>query len=127
MNSITLSVIPVPLAVCWLPSDSEIPAWALDGAFFAVTHTEDELSIVCEESRVPPDVRTERSLRALKVEGPLDFSLTGLLARLSSCLADAGIPIFAVSTFETDYILVRESMLGAAVDALREAGNVIRV
>lgn len=114
-----LTVQPEILAVCRLGPTDAIPPWATAGGFFSVTRTRDELSIVCEEARVPADVKAERGWRTLKVEGPLDFSLTGILAGLSGTLAAAGVSLFAVSTFDTDYLLVREAALGRAVEALR--------
>lgn len=88
----------------------------------SITRTDQELSIVCPEERVPPDVRAERGFRALRVDGPLDFSLVGILARIASSLASAGISIFAVSSFDTDHILVREGQLAPSREALSRAG-----
>ncbi len=120
--SLTLSVLPIRLAVCRLAPDAERPAWAEAGAFSSITRTPEELSIVCAEARVPPGVRCEPGWRALMVHGPLDFSLTGILAGLAAPLAEAGVPLFALSTFETDYVLVREEELPRAARALSEAG-----
>jgi hypothetical protein len=117
-----LSVLPGTFAVSRLPADSPVPAWALDQAFVSVTRTSDELSIVCAEEQVPMDITAERGWRALKVEGPLDFGLTGILAGLAAPLAAAGISIFAISTYDTDYLLVREERLEEAIDVLAGAG-----
>ena len=113
-------------AVCRLEPEADAPAWARRGPFVSVTRTPDELSVVCLQEAVPEDVRAERDFRALKVEGPLDFSLTGLLANLSGALAAAGVSLFAVSTYDTDYILVRDADLELALDALSAAGHLIR-
>ena len=94
--------------------------------FCSVTRTHDELSIICAQDAVPSDVRAERDRRLLGVDGPLDFSLVGILAQLSTTLADAGISIVAVSTFDTDYLLVREQDVARAVDALTAAGCVVQ-
>ena len=107
-------------AVARLSPESAIPEWAAD--FFAVTRTPDELSIVCAEAAVPAAVAAERGFRMLKVEGPLDFSLTGVMASIAGPLAEAGVSLFAISTYDTDYVLVRDSAVGLAVDALRGAG-----
>ena len=81
------------------------------------------MTVVCAAARVPADARAERGWRALRVAGPLDFALTGVLAAVAVPLADAGVSIFAVSTFDTDYVLVRADRLEAAVAALRAAGH----
>ncbi len=121
-NPLLLTIQTLSLSVCRLDPSEPIPGWALPAAFLSVTRTADELSIVCPTGSVPAGVRSVGPWRALKVEGPLDFSLTGILAGLSAALSDAGVSIFAISTFDTDYILVREETLGAAIQALRGAG-----
>ncbi len=123
--SLTLSVLPDRFAVCRLAPDAERPAWAEAGAFSSVTRTPEELSVVCPEEAVPPGVRCERGRRALRVHGPLDFALTGILAALTAPLAEAGIPLFALSTFDTDYVLVHDDVLTRAVRALTEAGHTV--
>lgn len=125
MHALIISVLPFSLSVCRLEADCSIPGWASAGPFFAITRTSEELSVVCEAAMVPEGIRSESGWCALKVEGPLDFALTGILARLSGVLAEAEISIFALSTFDTDYILVREARLDAAVAALREAGYIV--
>jgi len=107
-------------AVARLDPGSAIPDWAAAN-FFSVTRTTDELSIVCDERVVPLDVAAERGFQVLAVEGPLDFSLTGVMASISGALAGAGVSMFAVSTYDTDYVLVRGDRLGDAVAALRAA------
>lgn len=93
------------------------------GPLASITRTADELSVVCAEATVPQRVQAERGWRALRVEGPLEFSLTGVLASLAVPLAEAGISIFAISTFNTDWLLVQSVRLGEAVEALRDAGH----
>ncbi|MBL8233265.1 MAG: ACT domain-containing protein [Bryobacterales bacterium] len=117
-----IQIQPEPLAICRLAPDAAPPEWAR-GAFCSITRNEDELSIVCDESEIPAEIHAERGFRALKVVGPLDFSLVGVLASIATPLAQAGISIFAISTFDTDYILIREQQLPSAVAALREAGH----
>jgi hypothetical protein len=90
-----------------------------------VTRSDTELSVVCREEDVPAGASAERGWRALEVAGPLDFSLTGIVASLVSPLADAAVPIFVLSTFDTDYLLVREPDLPRAVEALRAAGHTV--
>jgi hypothetical protein len=121
--SVTLRVLPVRLAISRLPPESPIPDWASAGAFLSITRTVDELSIVCPETSVPPGTHSEPGWRALQVKGPLDFALIGILASIAQPLSVARIPIFAVSTFDTDYVLVRDHHLDAAVHALTSAGH----
>ena len=109
------------LAVCRLAPDAVVPDWAA-GPFVSVTRTPEELSVVCDEAGVPDGVRAERGWRALELEGPIDFNLTGVLAGLTVPLADAGISVFVISTFDTDWLLVREPQLPDALTALRQAG-----
>jgi hypothetical protein len=114
------------LAVCRLPSEARIPAWALEGGFFCVVRTRDELSIVCREDvctadRIPDGAPVERGWVALKLDGPFPFSMTGVLASFVQPLAEAGIPIFALSTFDTDYVLIKRQDLEQAVLALAAA------
>ncbi|MBD0319700.1 MAG: ACT domain-containing protein [Gemmatimonadetes bacterium] len=117
-----LTILPDPLAVCRLAADA-VPAWLPAHGFVSVTRTADEFSVVCSEGAVPPGVVCERGWRCLAVAGPLDFGLTGVLASIATPLAAAAISIFALSTFDTDYVLVKADTLDAAVDALRRAGH----
>jgi len=110
-------------AIVRLEPDSELPDWVRGGHFWSATRSESELSIVCCEEDVPTDASAERGWCALELAGPLDFSLTGVVAALVTPLADAAVPIFVISTFETDYLFVRERDLERSVDALAEAGH----
>jgi uncharacterized protein len=122
---LTLAVLPEPLAICRLSVDEAVPDWAMLGEFVSITHTGDELSIVCAEENVPSDVKADRGWRALKVEGPLDLALMGVLASLANPLAEAKINIFAISTFDTDYLLVKGYYLDRACETLRQVGHVV--
>lgn len=121
-----LVTLPELLAVCQLPADAALPVWARQSDLLAAIRDTDELTIVCAQRFIPPGVQAERGLRALKVSGPLDFSLIGVLARLATSLAQAGVSIFALSTYSTDYILVKDEALEQAIHALRASGHVIR-
>ena len=110
-------------AVVRLEPDADIPDWLRGGHFWSVTRSESELSIVCREEDVPADASAERGWCALELAGPLDFSLTGVVAALVTPLAEAEVPIFVLSTFETDYLLVREPDLQRSVEALTKAGH----
>lgn len=121
-----LSVPPEPFAICRLEKDAPLPAWALRGRFVSITRTADELSIVCPESGVPQEIRAQRGWRCIKVQGPLDFSQTGILASLAEPLAEAGISLFAQATYETDYVLVEGQQLEKSLRVLSEAGHQIQ-
>ena len=124
MTNLTLIVLEGTYAVCRLSPDASIPAWATAGPFVSITRTAEELSIVCPDRDIPSDVPTERPWRGIRLAGPLDFSLTGVIASLVQPLADAELPIFVISTFESDYVLIRSSDLGRAADILEDAGHV---
>lgn len=116
---LTLFVMPSLLAVVRLDPSSDIPLWVTKGKdFFSITNTQDELSIVCLEEIVPERVKNEKGWRCLKVEGPLDFGLTGILSSLIQPLTEAKISIFTISTFDTDYILVKKENLQKAIAIL---------
>ena len=117
-----LTVLGEPLAICRLPATGRIPSWALEEheTFSSITRTGEELSIVCAEEAVPPDdVQYEGGWRALKVPGPIPFGVTGVLASIAGPLAAAGISIFAVSTYDTDYVLVKAEDVERALTTLK--------
>jgi enamine deaminase RidA (YjgF/YER057c/UK114 family) len=111
------------LAVCRLPATGRVPSWALElhDGFVSITRTPDELSIVCPEEAVPPDTQAEWGFRALVVPGPIPFSATGVMASLAVPLAAAGISMLAIATYDTDYVLVRDTDLEHALAALGAA------
>jgi hypothetical protein len=121
-HRIELIVLSGTYAICRLPSDAAFPAWAT-GELVCITRTADELSVVCREDAVPEGARCERGWRCLRVAGTLGLSLVGVLASLLVPLAGAGVGVFAISTFDTDYLLVREADLARATEALRAAGH----
>jgi hypothetical protein len=116
-----VTVLPGTLAVCRLRASERVPSWALElhEGFVSITRTPDELSIVCPQEAVPPDTTVEEDWRALVVPGPIPFEATGVLAAITVPLADAGVPVFAISTYDTDYVLVREPQLARALHVLR--------
>jgi len=119
---LTLEVLPGLLAVCRLSATQPVPEWVLRLPFWSMTRTEEETSIVVPEALASPAWKQETGFRALKVRGPLDFGLIGVLARLTVALASANVSLFALSTFDTDYVLVRDTDLQRAVAALQAAG-----
>ena len=118
-------LLPGRLAVARLPGTAAPPAWAEGKGLVSITRREGELSIVCAEARVPADVRAERGWRALEVEGTIDFQELGVMHGLTGPLAGAGVSVLALSTFDTDVLVVREETLGRAVEALRAAGYAV--
>jgi hypothetical protein len=110
-------------AVCRLPADAAVPEWALSSSFFSITRTADELSIVCPASAVPAEAKHEADWVCLKLEGPFPFTQTGVLVSFIQPLSDRAIPIFAISTFDTDYIFVKEPWLEKSLEALHDAGH----
>ncbi|MEW9125074.1 MAG: ACT domain-containing protein [Thermotaleaceae bacterium] len=117
-KKLTMRLLKEKYGVCRLGENEPIPEWGKKGDFYAITKTSDELSIVCSQENIPHDINSERNWRILKVEGPLDFSLIGILASISTLLAQSGISIFAISTYDTDYILVKEKDIDRAIHAL---------
>jgi hypothetical protein len=120
--TLTLQKLPNPLLIAKLASMEAVPAWAMAGEFFSVTRTSDELSIVCDAKRVPNHVKSEGPWIALRVKGSLDFALTGILSSLTVPLAKEKISIFAISTFDTDYLLVKQESFEKAVLVLNASG-----
>jgi len=123
VRKLKFSLVPGSFAVCRLPAKAAVPEWALHGPFFSVTRTPDELSIVCLTAEVPSEVHPETDWTCLKLEGPFPFSETGILTSFVQPLSDRAIPIFAVSTFDTDYVLVKRAWVEKAVEALAAAGH----
>jgi hypothetical protein len=117
-SPLTIEVLDGQMAICRLPKDAPIPEWLDLEQFHSITRTREELSIVCSENCVPGDTACERDWRLLKVVGPLYFALTGILASLVTPLAKAGISVFSISTFDTDYLLVKSDRLDETVGTL---------
>jgi hypothetical protein len=113
-------------AICRLGGDSPLPPWATASPFFSITRTAEELSIVCRQDAVPEGIVCERDWRCLRLAGTVPFSVVGVLASLTAPLAEAGVSVFAVSTFDTDYLLVKAADLERAVKALHGQGHNIR-
>ena len=124
MTTFTLKVLPSTFAICRLNADAQVPQWAT-GDVVSITRTPDELSIVCPQDDVPEYIRSELGWRCLRVDGPLDFSMVGVIASLTGTLAAANISVFVVSTFDTDYLFVKERDSDAAVASLNAAGHAV--
>jgi hypothetical protein len=112
-------------AIAKFPCDAEIPAWAAGAAFFSVTRTLEELSVVTAEASVPAELNASRGWRMFKVHGPFSFDETGVVAALANPLARVGVGIFVISTFDTDYLLVQHEEIPVVVETLEHAGHKI--
>ena len=122
-----MRLLPGRFAVCRLAPRNPVPTWVpAAGPLLVTARTDEELSVLCDANVVPDGVRAERDLRAFVVRGPLPFDAVGIMADLSGALAAAGIPLFAVSTFDTDYILVRHARVDEARAALTGRGHEVR-
>jgi uncharacterized protein len=115
--------LPGTYAIVRLAPGTPVPAWAVKGDFTSITRTTDELSIVCPTANLPPDVHSPYRWICLKLEGPFPFSQSGVLLSFIEPLSTIGIPIFAISTYDTDYVLVQEEFAGATLDTLQKAGH----
>lgn len=122
-SSMKLLVLDEDFGIARLDVTDPTPAWAAQGSLCSVTRTREELSIVCAAAAIPADVQAERGWRCLRVAGRLDFSLTGILASMAGPLAAANVSIFAVSTYDTDYVLVLKESLAAAIETLSASGH----
>ena len=125
VRRLKLRLLPEVLAICRLDAGAPVPPWAMNGVFSSVTRTAAELSVICPEAQAPAEVRREPGWRAFRVEGPLPFEATGILAAIAAPLAAAEIPIFAISTFDTDYVLVKEAHASRAAAVLGAAGHTV--
>ena len=123
---LTLSVLPERYAVCRLDAEAPAPAWA-QGDFVSITRTREELSVVCAEVHVPDGVTCEAGWRIFRCEGPLAFGLSGIVASIAEPLANASVSIFPIATHETDYLLIPETQLEIAIQALTSYGHAVRV
>jgi hypothetical protein len=112
---VKLQLLPGTYSVCRLPAGAEVPA-----KFFSLTRTAEELSLVCLAGEEPEGARLESGWGCFRVAGSLDFALTGILSSIAAPLAEAGVSIFAISTFDTDYVLTRE--IKKAQEVLSRAG-----
>lgn len=119
-----LTILAGEFAVCRLsPELATIPTWAFAGHWYSLTRTDDEVSVICPVQLVPDDVRAERDWTVFRLNGPFPLDMTGILTAVLNPLTADGIPIFALSTFDTDYVLVKTPDRAGATDTLRKAGH----
>lgn len=122
-SSLDLYVLPERLAICRLGPEEKLPPWAGSAVLLSVTRTQAETTVVCQEENVPAGITCNKSWRCLRIGSVLDFSQTGILSSLTAPLAEEGIPIYALSTYSTDLILIKEKDLSRAVLVLTRSGN----
>lgn len=116
-------MLPIELALVRLPANVELPDWAWAGEFCSITRSDEELSVVCESRLVPKGLWCEAGWQAIKVQGPLYFDEVGILAELTDVLARRSVSVFVISTYDTDYILVKAARIQQAIDVLTDAGH----
>jgi hypothetical protein len=126
LRKLTLKILPNRLAVCRLDADAPLPGWVDESDFSSITRTEKELTIVCDEVLVASGTTSETGWRCIEVEGPLDFSEIGIVFSLTQPLAESGVAVFLISTFDTDYLMVKEKDLAEAIDVLTNAGHQVK-
>jgi hypothetical protein len=124
-RALRLVELPETFAICRLSLNSELQMWFLSDPFFAMVRSDDALTIVCSQEKVPLEVQQERGWRALKIEGIFDFTETGILESVLKPLAEAQVGIFAISSFETDYVMVKEENFEVARRALEGVGHAV--
>jgi hypothetical protein len=125
VSPLALSLLPGRYAVIRLDAGAELPAWALTGSFVSVTRTPEEVSVVCAEAQARPGMRGEGGWRVLKLQGPFPLDAVGVLASVAGPLAEAGISIFVVSTYDTDYVLMKEASVERGLSVLASRGFVV--
>lgn len=114
-------------AICYLEKDSNFPTWINQSKFYSITKTNDELSVLCVQENIPSDVKCENNRKVIQIDSILDFSMVGVIAEISTLLAKNKISIFVISTFNTDYICIKEDNFEKIIDVLKEAGNTILI
>lgn len=126
MKAFHLILLPDLYAICRVEPGDFMPAWIDQEGFFSITHTAEEISIVCLETSIPPAIQCQAGWRLLKFEGPFEFSQTGVLAAVALPLAEAGVSLLAISTYDTDYVLIQTNQLEQALRILQKAGHTLQ-
>lgn len=122
VTTMRLKLLDKRFSVCRLDDNGQLPLWAIKGDVFAITKIEGELSVICEEEYAPKDILSEDGYRIIKIDEKLEFSMIGVLAELCEVMKNAEISILAVSTYDTDYILIKEVNVNRATEFLQRAG-----
>ena len=122
----TIEILKDFYSVYQFDSDYKLDNIFQNNKFFSITRTKDELSVVAKENSLNDYKKTETGWKILKIKGLLDFSLTGIISKISSVLSDANISVFVISTFNTDYVMVKNETLEKAVEVLRGNGYEVK-
>ena len=125
LRKLHLTLLEETLAVCRMSQDAAIPSFTLNDSFFSITRTRDELSIVCQADQTPSGANVDSGWRCFKIEGPFEFTEIGVLASVIDPLRSALLSVFAISTYDTDYLLVKEADVGRARETLTMAGHLV--
>jgi hypothetical protein len=125
LKKLSLKILPDRMAVCRFDPTAALPDWIAEVGFCSITRTQDELTIVCPETHLAPEIRREAGWRCFQVKGILDFSEIGIIFSLTRPLAESGVSVFVISTFDTDYFMVKDNDLAKAIDALTAEGHEI--
>ncbi|MGD9412929.1 MAG: ACT domain-containing protein [Desulfobacterales bacterium] len=123
IKKLSLKILPDRMAVCRFDPTAALPDWIAEVGFYSITRTQDELTIVCPETYPAPGIRSEAGWRCFQVQGMLDFSEIGIIFSLTRPLAESGVSVFVISTFDTDYFMVKDNDLEKAIDALTAEGH----
>jgi hypothetical protein len=126
-RKLSLKILPDRLAVCRFEPSAPLPEWIDQPGFYSITRTEEELSVVCSEERVPPGAESEAGWRCFELMGPFNFSEIGVISSLTQPLTASGVSIFVISTFDTDYLMVKEKDFTKAIDTLLAQGHQVKV
>jgi uncharacterized protein len=125
MSALKIIVLPGHYSLCRLKPNDAIPDWVAASSFYSISKSPEELSIVCETALVPDNIKNSDYWRLLKIDAILDLSLTGITAKFSTALANAGVNLCVVATYDTDYIMVKEEKLATAITALAKVDFIV--
>ena len=125
MQQLKFIILPGSYSLCRLAADRQIPQWVFNSMFYTISKSADELSIVCESKYVPENIQQSNNWKLFRIDAVLDLSLTGITAKFSKPLAEAGVNLCVIATFDTDYVMVQQEKLIIATEALRKEGFIV--